>query len=317
MICPICSGDACLAFCDLYDDRYGYPGLYDIFACNSCGHLFLDADFAQAELSNLYTNYYPRRTFDVENYTPHQEARGFRAWLNGNRRSAYLWVPRNVRVLDIGCGFGESLGYHAARGCDVYGVEADENIRRVADRYGFQVQVGVFDPALFQDNYFDVLTMDQVIEHVANPLDVFRGISRVLKPGGLAILSTPNPEGWGSRVFRKKWINWHVPYHLHHFSSASLDICADTAGLVVEARKTITSSEWLYYQWLHLMTCPKEGSPSVFWNQQVRLRDLKTWVKYLPILLHRLKVNLAITRCMDAMGVGDNRLIFLRKPKLP
>ncbi len=38
-------------------------------------------------------------------------------------------MPRNVRVLDIGCGFGESLGYYEARGCEAYGVEADENTR--------------------------------------------------------------------------------------------------------------------------------------------------------------------------------------------
>jgi len=171
-----------------------------------------------------------------------------------------------VRVLDLGCGFGESLGYHAARGCDVYGVEADENIRRVVEKFGYKVHVGLFDDRVYEPEFFDYVTMDQVIEHVTDPLLTLRGVARILKSGGKAILSTPNANGWGAKIFGRRWINWHAPYHLQFFSRDSMRIAAEQAGFEVTQVKTITNSEWLFYQWIHLVTYPKLGEPSWFWS---------------------------------------------------
>ena len=297
----------------VYDDRYGYPGIYDLYNCIFCGHKFINIEFNTSQLVQLYTDYYPRSTYDVTNYKSAQGAHGFSAWLNGVSRSAYCWVPENVRVLDIGCGFGESLGFHKARGCDVYGVEADENIRQIAEKFGFNVHVGLFDPDQYEPGFFDYVTLDQVIEHVNDPIETLRGVARVLKPGGLAILSTPNSNGWGARLFGRRWINWHAPYHIQHFTRASMRIAAVSAGLSVESEQTLTSSEWLHYQWNHILTYPLIGEPSSFWSSRAKrgLRD--KLVQGVLGLMHRTKFNHILTRLNDALGVGDNFLFFLRK----
>jgi 2-polyprenyl-3-methyl-5-hydroxy-6-metoxy-1,4-benzoquinol methylase len=311
--CPLCSSQQMNKQFQVYDDRYGYPGSFQLNRCLQCGHIFLEGDFTPELLTNLYTHYYPRSSFDLDRYRPSPELKGFKAWLNGERRSAYCWVPKNVRVLDIGCGFGETLGYHELRGCEVYGVEADENIRRVAEKFGFKVQVGLFDPDKYESNFFDYVTMDQVIEHVTDPLATIRGIAKVLKIGGMAILSTPNAHGWGARLFGRRWINWHAPYHIQHFSSSSMRIAAGQAGLSVEKAKTITSSEWLYYQWIHLLTYPKNGEPSAFWSPHgTRSKKIKILLKVLSYV-HRTKIDHIITRFFDAIGIGDNYLYILRK----
>ncbi len=310
--CGICRSLADPAI-EVYDDRYGYPGLFEIYRCQQCGHKFIPAEFTPDLLKKLYTDFYPRSTLSVEHYRPAPEIQGVRAWLNGERRLAYSWVPKNVRVLDIGCGFGETLGYHQSRGCDVYGVEADENIRRVADKFGFKVHVGLFDPNRYERNFFDYVTMDQVIEHVSDPVATLQGIARVLKPGGVVVLSTPNADGWGAGIFRKRWINWHAPYHLHYFSKRSLAAAARQAGLSVEAVRTITSSEWLYYQWLHLCTYPRMGVPSPFWSKKGR-RSVSVKIAFgILTLVHATKIDHLITRFFDAVGLGDNRLYLLRK----
>jgi 2-polyprenyl-3-methyl-5-hydroxy-6-metoxy-1,4-benzoquinol methylase len=313
MKCLICDNYATYMG-KLYDDRYGYHGYFDIYKCSACGHKFLNAGFSQDELTSLYTDYYPRSNYDVTNYKPAQDALGFIAWLNGVSRSAYSWVPENVRVLDIGCGFGETLAYHKARGCDVYGVEADENIRRVADKFGFNVQVGLFEPDQYEPEFFDYVTLDQVIEHVTDPIETLRGVARVLKQGGVAILSTPNSNGWGARLFGSRWINWHAPYHIQHFSRASMLIAAKKAGLRFEYVRTLTSSEWLHYQWNHALTFPSMGEPSPFWSPKANrvLRD--KLIQGVLRLLHRTKFNHILTRVLDVLGIGDNLLYFLRKP---
>lgn len=298
----------------VYDDRYGYPGEFPLLGCGDCGHISLRAAFSPEQLTDLYSRYYPRASLKVENHRPHQECAGFNAWLDGARCKAFRWVPRHVRILDIGCGFGETLGYHQARGCDVYGVEADQNIRRVAEKFGYKVHVGLFDPDLYAPGFFDYVTMDQVIEHVTDPLAALRGIARILKPGGVAILSTPNAAGWGAKLFGRRWINWHAPYHLQFFSVRSMQLAAKQAGLVLDKSKTITSSEWLYYQWIHLATFPKMETPSPFWAHRNDLGLIQKVVLRILTLVHRTKINHLVTRLFDSLGAGDARMYFLRKP---
>jgi 2-polyprenyl-3-methyl-5-hydroxy-6-metoxy-1,4-benzoquinol methylase len=298
----------------LYDDRYGYPGVFPTFRCRDCVHVSLRADFSAEQLTDLYSNYYPRSARDIESHNPPKVRKGFGLWFDGLRCKAFRWVPPDVRILDIGCGFGESLGYHQARGCEVYGVEADENIRRLAEKYGYKVHIGLFDPEQYIPDYFDYVTLDQVIEHFIDPISTLRGIERVLKPGGVVVLSTPNASGWGARLFGRYWINWHSPYHLQFFSKRSMRLAAERAGLVLERSQAVTSSEWLYYQWLHLLTYPEMGHQSEFWMNRNKINVLKKIVMRALKFMHWMRVNHIVTRFFDALDVGDSRLYFLRKP---
>ncbi len=316
MNCPICNSTKNQLFYELYDDRYGYDGVFNLYECVNCKHKFIDHRFSSNELGDLYSNYYPRSNMKVEDYSPLKYEKNFKSWLNGEERSAFSYVPKNVRVLDIGCGFGQSLGYHRNRGCEVYGVEADENIRRVADKFGFNVKVGLFDPADYELNFFDYVTMDQVIEHVTNPIDVLKGINSILKSDAICVLSTPSSNGWGAKVFGKRWINWHTPYHLQHFSRQSVELIAKEAGFEIESIKTVTSSEWLYYQWIHVFTFPKAGEKSIFWGSDSQGKSIfKKIILKLLSIIHKTKINHILTRLFDGMGMGDNYIIILRKIK--
>ncbi len=302
-----------------FDDRYGYSGVFTLMRCQACGHIFLQHDFTPDQLTDLYSNYYPRSNFDLDAYYPHRGKKGLLAWLDGAKSSAFRWVPKNVRVLDVGCGFGESLGYHAARGCEVFGVEADKNIRRVAEKYGFNVHVGLFDPDVYEENFFDYVTLDQVLEHVTDPMLALQGVAKIMKPGGTAVVSFPNANGWGAKLFGRKWINWHTPYHLQFYSEKSLKILADKVGLVIVDDRTITPSAWLHYQWLHLLTCPQPGEPSKFWagmacGKKRQFPIFKTLLMIFISVIHRLKFNHLITRIFDNLGLGDNRILILKKP---
>lgn len=297
----------------LYDDRFGFPASFELRSCAACGHRFLGTSFSDTELEHLYSLYYPRASFPPHEYRPLRERSGFVSWLDGERRSPCRHVPRGVRVLDIGCGFCETLGYYEGRGCDAYGVEADANVREVAQMHGFKVHIGVFDPQLYPPDFFDYVTMDQVIEHVTDPVATLRGVSRVLREGGGVILNTPYASGWGARLFGRRWINWHAPYHQHFFSDRSMEIAAEKAGLRVEKVQSVTSSEWLFYQWNHLFTFPDQEEPSPFWSPRGR-RSPAVRLFYLATrLIHLAKLDHAATRFFDRLDLGDGRLYFLRK----
>ena len=311
-LCPVCQGPSDYLHA-LYDDRFGYPSQFKLFCCRACKHKSLAAEFSEKELSELYTSYYPRAFLPLERFRPRDEVSGFRAWLNGDRRYAYSWVPKNVAILDVGCGFGETLAYHESLGCRVYCVEADENIRRVAEHYRFNVHVGLFDPDLYETSFFDYVTLDQVVEHLRDFDQIFKGIARILKPGGWLVISTPNSNGLGARLFRSRWLHWHAPYHLEHFSARSMRQTAGKAGLVVEMVRTITSSHWLDWQWKHLATFPDVGEPSAFWSPQRQTQGMNAVLLGALTVAHKLKINHFLTRVLDTLGLGDNYLFLIRK----
>lgn len=311
--CRICGARVRERVDGLRDDRYGFPALFALDSCERCGHAQLRASFSRSELETLYSSYYPRREFELDAWRPLAELHGWKAWFTGERGYAFRWVPRGIRVLDIGCGLGQTLGYHRARGCVASGVEADGNAQRVAERFGLDIRIGVFEPEMFGEARFDYITMDQVIEHVTDPLHTLKGVARLLAPGGTVVLSTPNAGGWGARVFRRKWINWHTPYHLQFFSHRSMSLAAEHAGLRVISGRTITSSEWLYYQWQHLLLYPGPAQPSAFWapNAAPR-RSAGSKLVRIAQVMHRLRINHWITRLADGVGLGDNFLFILR-----
>ncbi|HEX5287175.1 MAG TPA: class I SAM-dependent methyltransferase [Polaromonas sp.] len=316
--CPICgSGDTIIVF-STFDDRYAYPGHFNLLKCGHCAHMFLQGRFTPEVLQDLYTNYYPRSAMDIASYRPHMEMSAARSWLEGAKSGAFRWVPKGVTVLDIGCGFCESLGYYKARGCDAYGVEADANARRIAEQYGFNVQIGLFEASLFKPDMFDYVTMSQVIEHVTDPVHTLHEIATVLKPNGVAILSTPNASGWGARLFGKYWINWHTPYHLQFFSEESITAAAKKAGLKVVQTKTVTSSSWIIYQMIHMLDYPVPGCPSSYWAKTgIKPNFAKRVIRKIVAATRLLLIPQMLTRVMDALSIGDNRIIVLKKDVAP
>lgn len=288
--------------------------MFRIVRCERCHHAFIPEICDTSVSEQLYTDYYPRASFDLSSFRAKSFAGGFSSWLNGDACATCKWVPLGVKVLDIGCGFGETLAYYHARGCDAYGVEMDENVRKAAEKFHFKVYIGPFDPGSYPPGMFDYVTMQQVIEHVDDPVATLKGVAQVLRPGGHAVLSTPNANGWGGRVFGRRWINWHVPYHRHFFSPASLGLVAQTAGLQIETVRTVTSSEWLRFQWAHLLTLPAEGEPSAFWSPRgSRSLPVRIGQKLFEVL-HYARINHLLTRLFDSLGVGDNYLFLLKKP---
>ena len=311
-LCPICGEQTHVAMEDLYDDRYGYPDAFAQFGCKSCGHRHIPTQFSPEDVARLYTQYYPRGSFDPEHFQAEVEKRGFFSWLAGDRASAFRWVPRQVRVLDIGCGLGTTLAYHNNRGGKAVGIEADANVQAVAARHGLDIRQGVFDGSQFESNSFDYVTLDQVAEHVVDPHALLKGVARVLKPGGTVIITTPNPRSFGARAFGRKWLNWHVPYHIQFYTPRSLGIVAREAGLEVVKHATVTATVWQLYQWYHAMAFQARGKRHTFWTEGLvpggRLK--RAFVG----LMKELDVHVWISRVLDLIGMGDNHVFVLRKP---
>jgi len=103
-------------------------------------------------------------------------------------------LDKGDRLLDIGCGDG-TLGYFAKNKYEeVYGVDISEKALKIAEKRGIIIRrVNLNEEKLpFKNDYFDAITCLDVIEHVFEPRELVKEISRVLKISGVLIISAPN-----------------------------------------------------------------------------------------------------------------------------
>lgn len=136
-------------------------------------------------------------------------------------------VKPGMRCLDIGAGGGEWVYYMQTRGCESFGIEPNTGYGTFAkDNYGVDVFLGMYQESVFVRESFDVLSLFQVLEHLAEPVDDLRRMSQYLKTGGLFLIEVPDILFPGMHFDHK----WHEG-HLFGFDALTLEAVAAKAGL--------------------------------------------------------------------------------------
>jgi len=315
--CPICHSDKTQFLFEGWDLQFGYPDSAFVYQCCDCNHIFVAGELTPEQLTDMYTNYYPRASFNVDDYEPYKEKSGFLYWLDGEEGLAHNHVPKDVRILDIGCGYCETLGYHKARGCEVYGVESDESVRKIAERYGFNVEIGLFDPKKYEPESFDYVTMNYVLEHIVDPLKTLQEINGVLKPGGKLIATFPNSKALGRYFFGRYWSPWHLPYHRHLYSRHSVEILAENAGYKVISMRSASESVLLLDDWGRLFAMGGKGKKapkhSLHFGDKFDSEDKKRFDVQLFLFFKKIRLFSLPMRLADMFGRGDANLVILQK----
>jgi SAM-dependent methyltransferase len=110
-----------------------------------------------------------------------------------------------------------------ARGWDVVGVEPDPVANGTARRrFGLDVLRNPIEEAHFEAASFDAIAMNNVIEHLENPVRTLGECARLLRKGGELVIVTPNVESLGHRVFGRAWRGLEHPRHFFLFSMSTL-----------------------------------------------------------------------------------------------
>jgi SAM-dependent methyltransferase len=117
---------------------------------------------------------------------------------------SYLTYKRIGSLLDVGCGFGAFLEAAASIGWRVCGVEVASAPASIAARR-HNIFYGSLSDAPYGPNSFDVVRLNNVIEHVLSPRALVCDIRRVLRPGGLLTISTPNVESFTAALQGMGW----------------------------------------------------------------------------------------------------------------
>jgi 2-polyprenyl-3-methyl-5-hydroxy-6-metoxy-1,4-benzoquinol methylase len=215
---------------------FGLPGTFEIWKCLSCGVFSTLPKLDKRQLSL----YYPSKTYYSYREKGNAVFPRLRRYLIDQFYHPSLWskilfifintipaIPqlhKHGKIIDIGCGNGDTLRSLKKYGWDVYGIDIDSQAIAYAKKTGLaHVRVGNHETlAKYPDNFFDVIRSYHVIEHMDDP-GLFLELSyKKLKKGGTFICGTPSGVSIQSRIFKSYWYNLDAPRHQYIFTPNSL-----------------------------------------------------------------------------------------------
>lgn len=121
--------------------------------------------------------------------------------IDSEHRGRYWWASRlagGKQVLDAGCGVGYGVEILASAGANVIGVDIDAGaVEEARRRFGERAETiaqGDLRDMWFDDDSFDLIVCFETIEHMDDAEQALAEFRRVLRPDGLLLVSSPNPD---------------------------------------------------------------------------------------------------------------------------
>ena len=145
------------------------------------------------------------------------------------------------RLLDVGCSRGDFVAAAAQLGFAAEGVEPAPHIAAAARAAGRTVHSGLLEEQKFPDGRFDVVSLFEVIEHLRAPLPLLKECARILRPGGILLISTGNAASWTARTMKARWDYFQIEQdagHVSFFNPRSMALLAGRAGFELAALST-------------------------------------------------------------------------------
>ncbi len=207
---------------------------FNIVSCTSCGFKFTNprpndsiiGDYYRAEEYISHTNtkkglvnklYHAVRTHTLRKKIKLLES----------------YVSRGT-ILDYGCGTGMFLSECKKRGWEAYGMEPDDNARKLAsvsnvNLFSDKGKINEYVP----NTKFDVISLWHVLEHVTDMNDTLLFFKSRLNSNGVLIIAVPNHVSYDAAYYKENWAAYDVPRHLHHFEKKTISLLLENNGFVL------------------------------------------------------------------------------------
>ena len=217
-------------------------------------------------ISNLYQEeyYQLKKSKNVLGYRSYEKQKDILLpYFNKRLRQIdKLRDEKKGKLLDIGCAEGFFLEIAKKDGWEVFGIDISEYAIKALKKKGIKGHLGNLKNAKFRNNTFDAVTIFQTIEHDSNPVSLLKEIHRILKPGGMILLTTPGQKGLLINLLGKKWHGWQVEGHLLWFNKKNLELGLKKAGFIEQRvywgdrpfSSLLDTFEAIYYRYPNFIT---------------------------------------------------------------
>lgn len=259
--CALCDGRSAKEVATGRDYEYWTSELsFTAAQCEKCGHLYLNPRPVPECASLIYpSNYY---TLEGRHTTGASFIVGTMKRLVIRNRLADFreLLSGKANVLEIGCG-DCSLLLDIGRRCpnvNLTGIDLTftAQIREECAAAGLALLEGRVEDVDLPKNTYDLIIMNQLIEHLWDPVAVIRKVAASLRDGGMVSIETVNVEGYDRALAPKShWGAYYFPRHLNFFGFDSLRRLLALAGLAtVKQYSLVAPINWAFT--FHGILCP-------------------------------------------------------------
>lgn len=181
--CPLCNSGQ---YKEIYKERWALG----IVRCLSCGLIYVNPRLKSPE--NIYwgdaDKYFEEARLIFEGKAKHHRDPNY----IDDMKLIYKYKPTG-NFLDIGTNMGFFLRNARNREWHLYGIEPSPPLSKIAKIYfGLNVKTAFLEDAGLENNFFDVVTMTDVFEHITEPGKILTEIHRILKRDGILFIKVPN-----------------------------------------------------------------------------------------------------------------------------
>jgi len=219
--CPICGSEDFALFASSKDKFYGSEEVFNLNKCSSCSLIFLNPKPGPEEV----LKYYPH------NY--HCYFKKKLSWedaldlylMNRRYRKIIIKERKSGKLLDIGCATGTFLSEMQKRGFEVWGLDINKEVAESARKqFGINVFACELKQADYPSNFFDIVTLWGVFEHLYELKTSLGVIRRILKPNGLLVISIPNAGCLEFKLLGEFWAGLDMPRHFYAFDTYNISL---------------------------------------------------------------------------------------------
>lgn len=229
--------------CKSSTSHYSYWKTWEYVKCNKCGLVFVETYPSDKE---IYEAYDGGRWKDLRRrmVSPFRKLEDFKIYEEKMVTTGKLLdivekhrkVNENSTMLDIGANKGFLLTTAISRGFVPYGIELVPVLMDQFKRKFKKFRKNILSETLslaapkFSENFFDVVTAIDLIEHLKNPREDLKSIFRILKDGGLFLIQTPDTDSKDATTQRDQWGALKALEHLNLFNPKNLEILSQQIG---------------------------------------------------------------------------------------
>ena len=265
LICPLCESKE--------TETYWAMRGYKLAKCLKCGMVW---DFYPSE--NIFAQY-DKTYFQNEN-----PKGGYANYFDGMRvnkktfsdrlNKIYKKIDKKEYLLDVGSALGDCLDVANKLGWkDLLGLEVSEFAYDFAKNRGLKVINSTLEDANIKPNSFNIVTYQDVIEHIKDPLKEMKLVFKVLKKDGFVYIVTPDVGGLWHKLLGPFWYHYKPGEHIMYFSQKSLRLILEKSGFKnIDTKKTYNVLSLEY-----VLNRLKYYSPFIFENllKLVKITRLK------------------------------------------
>lgn len=231
--CPVCDGEAGVPV-------YVRPDSLIVNECERCKTYYVSPSPSEAQLAKFYETYENEHRAATP-LKPMEALRSYELLLPYDdiriAKLSSLVDLKDKSVLDVGFGRGQFLYLLKKMGCYPYGTELDPSAVSFCKTMGLEnVYFGSVSD-LPKDIQFDIISMNDLIEHPLEPVKLIEKVSKYLKPGGFLLLWTPN----GSACIKEEQpTTFRVDLeHMQYFTTNSILYLANKNGFEIVHLETL------------------------------------------------------------------------------